>query len=1092
MLALQVMCWSHRAAASTFDVYGTDAGLSQSTVHCVMQDSRGYLWIGTDDGLNRYDGTDFTQYYSDPSDTLTLSNNGVWSLLEDRDGNIWIGTQKSGLNRLDRSTGRVEQVLDSTTQSELHGDAVIALLETSDGNIWAGSTTSGIILYSPKTREARNLSVKSGTLLSDQIRCLAEWEGGKLLVGTSNAGLMVLDPKTNTTLPIRHDAAGDAFRKVQGIQIDSLGTIWVATLDMGVLSGVITRRGDEYQSFFHRVNEISSGRIRAITVDRNQKVWAASASEGLFRYDPVTSSAMQLLKNGQAKNSLPENALLCLTVDRLGDLWIGTWSSGLARLQLRYTPFHVAEIAGPGASADETPAILSVLELPDGEILVGSVGQGLYRSSGSGNTSDAWRKLSAPELNDATIATIAPIADDRLLLGTYGAGAYWLNPRTEAVQSIELPDSLGITSILCSCLDHTGAVWFGTVNQGVICLNSEGKVLAHLNKNSSPMSLSNGIIYTLFEDSEGSLWIGTLDGLDQLSRDRKSLKSFTYSRSTPNTIPNNEIRALSEDANGNLWIGTSNGLARLSEDRETISRYTQNSGLANNVIYGLLVDKGNDVWVSTNRGLSVVRTDGSSVDNFYAWDGLPPGEFNQAACAKLRSGVLAFGGSSFFLTFEPDSARPLRVPVVVTAVRDYSTGEYLAREPAADASLVLDVSHKSISIEYSAVEFYGGVLRGFEHRMTPITTQWIRNASGNSAAFTNLDPGSYVFAVKRDGSDSLDATHLHIVIEPPWWQTRAAVMFWVFTGICLSIAVMLVVARAAKRREQKRVETEIFRTHFLDALSIFGHRQVVKMAFNRLEWAAKRLSDDEDSAAPGNFSKEVTAFRNEIAPKVEDLLSKLQLANLPRELEHEFRGAATDVNTIVRSLEQNGPAVPAEREAVQLAASINRLKNANESILEYLKTIYPTDLSAVVNTVIGQKHSVFDGNEISVQVALHRSVHCLIDRSELAAVLDDLISNAVDAMRTAPNKVLSIYSAPYLDDQVLLYVQDSGIGIPEDKWDTIFELGYTTKQTGTGFGLYNARKTLHRYQGELTIDASVPGTGTTLKLRLYLTEERHD
>ena len=257
--------------------------------------------------------------------------------------------------------------------------------------------------------------------------------------------------------------------------------------------------------------------------------------------------------------------------------------------------------------------------------------------------------------------------------------------------------------------------------------------------------------------------------MDCIAANGERSASFLYDRDDTNSLPNNEIRGIGDAPDGTLWVGTSNGLCAVSPDQTQFTRHTESAGLANGVIYGLLVDELGNAWMSTNRGISVVRKSTGSVENYFTWDGLPKGEFNQGACLRLASGEFLFGGSQAVVRFRPEEVNARKIPVVVTAVRDYQTNEYLAREPEAGTELVLPHARRHLVIDYSAIEFYGGVQRGYEYRMSGVTEQWIRNVPENSAVFTNLAPGQYRFAVKREGAADSVTTAIDITIRAPWW-----------------------------------------------------------------------------------------------------------------------------------------------------------------------------------------------------------------------------------------------------------------------------------------------------------------------------------
>lgn len=1081
---------------AAFDTFGTGNGLSQATVHCVVQDARGYLWIGTDDGLNRYDGTQFVQYHSEPGDSTSLSNNSVWSICEDKSGNIWVGTQKAGLNKFDRRSGTFQQFLSDSLQKLMSGDAIVCILEDQFGDIWAGSAKSGLVHFDHRTSQVELISSSNSSLPSDRIRCLIRDGSDGILIGTSNKGLVSMQVPTADMkqMSFVDSESIQPFANVQNIALDAAGNIWVATLDAGVLfcRRAISDRTTILES--RRIPALGMTRVRSLLLDRQNSLWIATASEGLVEFD-IAQDKLAFHRHDRTRpEALGEDNLLCLALDRAGDLWVGTWSSGLARMRLRQTPFQAVSVH-EDASTDEsaTLPVLALQELDDSKVLIGTVGSGIHFVNFE--TAEVGRSItnsSEGDLSQSTITSFAGWSHDTVLVGTYNSGVYLYAANSGFLGRLPHPenaDSLKQVSVLCVQRSAAGGVWIGTVNQGLLSLHTgTGQVVKYSKTQRESRRISDDIVYSLFQDHSGSIWVGTLDGLDCIGTDGSVIHSYKYSRTDPHTISNNEIRAIAEDERGNLWIGTSNGLCRLSSKRDRFDRFTESTGLANNVIYGLLLDDHDNVWVSTNHGISVVRAESGQIENFFAWDGLPSGEFNQGACFRLNNGDLLFGGSRSLVRFDPDSVRARQVKVVITSVRDQQNNEYLTREPRPGE--ILDYPHfrRHLIIDYSAIEFYGGVQRGYAYRMSGVTDNWVRNVPTNSAVFTNLEPGDYRFEVKREGAADSSSTALRVLIRAPWWKSTEAMLVWFASGGGLVTAAVLGLQRVSRKRaiaeREKSIQISINRRHLLDLLSIFGHNQTTKECLKGIVRNCNRLKDPDDTSAVQKLKFLAADYISHTSEKIDDLPAQIALSHLPASVATPFTASARSMDKMIRDVSEVTEIAELRELAPKVVFEIQQFETSASRLIGNLSEHYQTSLAEAVDHVFEAKGRELFQASVKTTFNGPKDTTCFMNRSEFVAMFDDLISNSIEAMQSSLNRLIEV-RVEVNGDHAELYLKDTGHGLvvsPMD-WGDIFLRRFSTKANDTGgLGLFNARKTMLRYQGEIRVHESSPGIGTTLRL----------
>lgn len=1084
---------------SEFDTFDTEDGLSQSTVHCVLQDSRGYLWVGTDDGLNRYDGTQFVQFHSDPEDSTTLSNSGVWSIFEDRTGSIWVGTQKAGLNRFDRRAGRFEQVLTDAVKELLHGDAIVCISQDQIGNVWAGTTKSGLIRVDNMSGTVQVINSQTGDLPTDRIRCLVIDGSKHLLIGTSNKGLIRLDvtDATWSYMAMGDTTAKVPFSNVQNLAMDPAGNLWLATLDAGVQFCRRKPLGMDRFAEVRNVPGLDITRIRSVTLDPRNTLWIATSSEGLVEYRIDTQNLVFHKHDRTKETTLADDNLLCLELDRSEDLWVGTWSSGLCRLRLRSTPFQAITMISESDSGNASFPVLALHESDSATVLVGTVGHGLLIKDISAQLHPICTPSSMPvDFSSVTVTSFVETTSDSVLVGTYNEGLYLYDRRTDILTQVDLPfsvDSLHLLSILCLAVDEAHNLWLGTVNYGAIRISSDQSVATYYRESLEPeRRISDNIVYALHADRTGNMWIGTLDGLVCVTRDGNVKQSFNYDRINRNTLSNGEIRAIADDSHGNVWVGTSNGVNRISADFRAITRYTESSGLVNGVIYGLLIDDHDDVWVSTNSGISVVRTSSGQIENYFSWDGLPSGEFNQGAYTRLQNGNFLFGGSLAVTRFTPDSVRARQVPVVINDVRDYQSNEYLTRDPSPTEVLVLPHTRKHLAIDFSAIEFYGGVQRGYAYRMIGVADDWIRNVASSSAVFTNLKPGKYVFEVRREGAEQPETTALEIVIEFPWWSRPEAVLCWLAIGAGLLFYAFYAVQRRAAKRAvlQRERELQLFinRRYLLDTLSIIGHNVTTRDCFDSIIRNCRRLRDPQDMSAADKLRKLASEYLTHTSQKIDDLPVQVPLAEIPVQYADPFLAEAKRMDQLIRSVKDDSDVALLRNSASTLADSVEAFLSQFKLLIGHLSQIYNTDVTEAIRFVVSCKKDTCGQSGVTVDIECKKNYVCFFKSPDFVAMFDDLISNALEAMRHAEVKHIGIRVVE-VGDEIEIYLSDSGCGIklPRRDWSSVFESRYTTKLDGKGgLGLYNANQMMLRYQGVIKIHESSPETGTTFRLKLKL------
>lgn len=784
------------------DQLSIDQGLSQNTVNTMIQDSEGYLWIGTDDGLNRYNGYDVTIFRHQREDTLSIIDNQVQSIYEDTNHNIWVGTI-AGISIFDRKTQTFKSFYKKEgSKNTLIDNDVNAITEDKEGFIWIG-TKNGLNKYDYNNNTFTNYKAteNDSTMLgSNNIMSLKVDNNNNLWIGTDKGVNKWNSNRSEQKLYRYNPSDSTSFWGFSGedIQIDKDGNVWIASLggfnrynsnvdgfDRFRYQGrsysleSITESNDGNlwgagSDYIYKLNPLTKELIRyrtsfddlgnmpAIVRTKENIIWVASRNLGAIKYDPLTSQFKYYYHEIGNKNSLPHRNVWSAIKDRQGIIWVGT-DEGLSRI-------------------DRTGVISKYFNISSGEGVYDlkrqSVGEVLETQNG--------------ELWAVTTADIS-----RLVSFSEKEGARFITLVSDTKDSTTVRDK-----IISTFQDKQGTIWIGTFFGLYKMIPStknkfgyEGLKLLH-----------DVAIWAMYEDRNGTLWLGSDHGLIKVTRDENNNPiDYKYFKNDPEnlkSVSHNTIRAIAEDSKGNFWVGTTNGLNLMNRQTEEFEHWGERNQLANYAIYGILVDEKDNLWISTNNGLMRLLGDESIDDSkrmtsYNPKDGLQSSEFNSGAFFKAEDGEMFFGGIQGLNAFYPQDIKPsIYVPPVVMTdlkILNRSVGIQSLGNP--ESPLVVDISQtkemtltyedKVITFEFAAINYrrpektnYSYILEGFDK-------EWNEVGNRRFATYSNLPAGKYTFRVKASNSDGIennDEVAIQITVLPPWWKS-----WWFITIATLSV-----------------------------------------------------------------------------------------------------------------------------------------------------------------------------------------------------------------------------------------------------------------------------------------------------------------
>ena len=774
-----------------FSTLTAASGLAENSVYSLVQDQRGFLWVGTQDGLCRYDGVGFRTFRTDARRPGSLASNFVLSLCLDRAGQVWVGTG-GGLSCYSPRTGQFRTYrAEPGDSSGLTSNFIRVVYCDRQGRVWVGSE-DGLHQISPAARRFavfRHASGPGSGVRLNSVRTIAQDRAGTLWVGTGEGLVSRLDTVRNLLLP---DPRLTAAGAVSSLCADRTGGLWVGT-EMGVLR-YLPPGGGTTRVFAPgpRPGSLPAGGVRSLLEDQQGTLWVGT-NEGLCRYEPATGTFTQTMYQPRNSLSLPENTVQALLQDRSGLLWVGT-EAGLSHADLRPHPFRrVPAPAVPGP-------VWAVASDAAGRLWIGTEDQGLLCYSPATGQYRSFRHNPAQPASLAQdyVRALCFDAAGRLWVGTQSQGLDCLEPggsrfrhyRHRASDSASLSDDF-VRSLY---QDPAGTLWVGTEG-GLNCYNAATRrFTVFRNQPGNPASLSNNFVRVTLQDRRGNLWIGTGGGgLCRYNPQTGRFRAFRADSRNPRSLSSNFVRCLLQDRAGTLWVGTEGGGFCRLNDAETgsFTSFREADGLPNDVVYGMQQDQQGYLWLATNKGLARFQPRTAQFHTFDERDGLPQNEFNAGASHRAADGQLYFGGPNGLVGFRPAAVRTNPVPpaVVLTGLRKFNRPVELP-DTSITERRVLRLAPRDyfFSLEFAALNFRQPDKNRYAYLLENFDQNWIEAGGRREANYTNLDPGTYTFRVRatnNDGVWSPRGAALRIIVTPPWYQTwwfRIG-LSWVLFGV---------------------------------------------------------------------------------------------------------------------------------------------------------------------------------------------------------------------------------------------------------------------------------------------------------------------
>jgi len=838
LLSVALLCVSLSAMAFTpqsmrFDRLSIEDGLSQSNVKAIVQDSTGFLWFATENGLNRYDGNSFRQYRRDRTSHDTLESDFVHDVSLDASGNLWIATDGGGVARWNAANDNFTIMRhDPDNPGSLADDNVLAVLADSRGWVWMGTRHNGLDRLDIRTGEIthyRHNPDDPSTLSHNDIFDVTIGPEGEIWIGTQG-GLDRLDPESGEIVRFQHNPREPlslSDNVVQALLVDEAGTLWVGTRTGGL------NRFDKQSSGFERFahdeeirDSLSDDSVQVIFEDSDRRLWVGTSS-GLHLMNRQDGSFKTYVHDPTDNTSLSNDNVVSMFQDRSGVLWVGTKFSGISKWNPRSWSFghHEARQGEPGGLSSSH--ITSFTEDHGGRLWIGTFGGGLNILHRSTGTTDYMRH-DPRDLSSLSADRVMALVTDRagmIWVGTMGGGLNRIDPLTRETQVYrhdpDDPNSLAANAIMSLFEDSVGRIWVGTFGGGVSRLDEQdGRFTNFPPDPDNPTSLSGGRATAITEDARGTVWVGTDGGgLNALNPATGNWRRFLNDATDPASLSANTVYALHVDARNQLWIGTRAGLDRFVREPGQPVHFeslTQRDGLDNDTIYGVRSDRNGQLWLSTNYGLVRFNPSDGQIRNFHRSHGLQDEEFNFGAHYANVRGELFFGGSNGFNVFDPArlELNTTPPPVVLTAFAKLNSPVQTSVPYENLASIDLAYSDDVVSLEFSALDFVAAEQNRYAYMLAGFDKDWVDAGSERRFSYTNLDAGQYSLRVKAANSDGVWSEPIELpfhVAAPPWRSWWAYLLYVLGLGAAVFWYIrsqQLKLEREAEYNRRLRIEVQ--------------------------------------------------------------------------------------------------------------------------------------------------------------------------------------------------------------------------------------------------------------------------------------------
>jgi signal transduction histidine kinase/ligand-binding sensor domain-containing protein/DNA-binding response OmpR family regulator len=1038
--------------SQTTKLYSTEQGLSNSLINRIYQDKKGFIWVATEDGLNKFDGNKFVVYRKIQGDSTALKNNYVRTLFEDRCENLWIGCI-DGLMIYDRNTNLFHEIEIYDGENTRIYPHITSIIERKNGDLWLATSGSGLFSIKKGKKTAKLETQLSESLCSRFLTVVYEDSENRLWIGSENSGLNVYSFHTKKL--DAYTVSSKAGKRITNDAISAIcegenGTVFVGTLNGGlnkfetndmIIRPVYDRNGNKQLPIktliFNESKQLFVG-----TDGYGMKIYNAE-SEILETYEPISSFPFNFSKV----------KIHSLLEDKDGNIWAGMFQKGVFFMPGKPNGFKYYGYKSFRKNSIGSNCVMSIYKDKNGIIWVGTDNDGLYAVNEQTQQVRHFENIDHPSSVPNTITCIEESSHGKLWLGSYLNGFVLFDKQTGKCDYI---NNRSNHKVYCMVDDRKGGLWIGTYGEGLYKFDIASQSLAahYYQYREGDKGLSNNWINSLVYEEE-LLWIGTYNGLNCLNTKTNTFRSYEQENLN---LSRKIIFSLKKDKCGNIWIGTNEGLACLNKKTEEIKMFTVHDGLSNNVICSIEDDEKGNIWVSTLSGISKYSPKENEFTNYYTSDGLQGNEFSRGAHFKSEDGEIFFGGTNGITGFNPKDihSKKKKLNVYITDFYLFGTPVYknqrsgkkeILDQPIINASSISLASGDNVfNFDFSTLEYDNPEGISYRCRLETFDADWVILPQGiNRITYTNLSPGKYRFLFQAtDKENKSEIKSIEITIRPPWYLTVWAKC--IYAVLFLSILYTIysyIFSRIKQRNEMLRLE----------------HAEQINEA--KLQFFI-------------NISHEIRTPMTLIMGPLEKLLTE----NKNETLYNSYLLIYRNAQRILRLINQLMDIRKIDRGQMHL-------KSRETDMVGFIK-----DIMQAFEYMAKKKNIAFEFNP-SMPV-----LKVWVDLNNFDKILFNVFSNAFKF--TPNNGQITVELTTGIDHSTAgplkhhfeIRVLDTGIGIDEEKINKIFERFYqinseiTNSNFGTGIGLHLARSLVELQHGIIYAENRTDQTGSCFIIRM--------
>ncbi len=1080
---------------TNFEHINNSDGLMHNSIEVSFQDSRGYMWFGSSNGLYKYNGYEFKIYNSELGNEQTLINNKINTITEDSKGTIWIGTNR-GLCSYNRDLDVfVTKFHDANSGKEFtFNKQVNSLYIDSEATIWVG-TLEGLyrLIKKPSGYEISvfKANTKNNALTNSSITAIAAYENS-LLIGTKKGlnQLVFTDANQVIVSEINNKIIQKSY--VSSLMVDDDASIWVGT-DKGLHKMKLDAESTPEVSLFYLASThtvLANNSIQHICKIATNKIWISTYTSGVLELNTKEKTVTIHKQHPKNPNSLRSNEINSVFKDRFDVIWVSTTRGGVSKLDLHkknITHFKNNVFDEQSLSGN---VINCIAEISNGDIWVGTFGKGLNILR-KGAKHQNFKKYGLEALGSDNIRSICEDNYGNIWLGTMFQGLIQVKYKNGKIlkkvrySKENTNGKLMLNKISISFKDRKGDIWLGgDMNSGLIRLRPSSnfgtfpEITQYKKRKGNTNSLTSNRVFSIFEDSKNNLWVGFSDqGLVKISRDSNNnpihFQRIKGDNNNPSGLNNNFVCTIHEDVLNNIWIGTFGGglnkipKSELDKKSPSIEKYKMEQGLPSNEIYSILEDDEKDLWISTNNGISKYDIRDQKFSNFGLNDNLQGLNFRRNASFKTKEGILYFGGINGFNSMNPYEFETNKTPPLTELVgfklvnKEVPIGKEVLGKVVLEKSIsetdaiTLNNEHNSFSIEFASLHFAAPNKNKYKYKLQGFDENWITaNSDRRYASYSNLSPGHYTFKVISSNSDGVwnnSPKELELTILPPLWKT-----WWAYILYVLFFLFLL----------------WLFRRYVLISTDYKNNIKIEKLEQAKIKEVNKLKLEFFT-----NISHE---FKTPLTLILGPLQNILKMEDFNSNVKESLLIMDRNANHLLRLINQ----VMDFRKAETKQLSIDKTKG---NLVDFFKeTIHSFKVLADEKDLkLG-----FESNQSELTV--------FFDWDKLEKIVNNLISNAI---KYTPEKGSIMVSLYILQDssQIKICVKDTGVGIPKNKISKIFKRFYqveetsTTNSLGSGVGLDLTKKLVDLLGGEIEVLSSVgKGSDFTVKIPLNVSKLNDD